>query len=118
MSKVPVSRSANPALGSSTKTRANTDAAPNHPPHEDSDDVSITNSEVESVMNHQRLKETMRAPVFTEQEFTVLGTLDAYIRAARDGLARVAHLFSKDMQVLVSVNLIDICQYPPRLEAV
>jgi hypothetical protein len=111
VSKIPVSRSsANPAPGSSTRTRANTDAAPTHPPHEDSDDVSVTNSEVESVMNHRRLKETMRTPVFTEQEFTALSTVDAYIRAARDGLAGVAHLFSKDMQVMVCVNLIDICQ--------
>ena len=45
------------------------------------------------MVNHSRLKETMRAPVFTEQEFTGLGTVDAYIRAARDGLAGVAHLF-------------------------
>ena len=111
MSKVLASRSsANPTPGSSTKTRANTDAAPTHPPHEDSDDVSVTNSEVESVMNHRPLKETMRAPVFTEQESSALGSVDAYIRAARDGLVRVAHLFSKDMQVIVCVNLIDICQ--------
>ena len=71
MSEVPVSQlSANPALGSSTRTRANTYSSTAHPPHEDSDEVSVTNSEVESVMNHRRLKETMRAPVFTELEFT------------------------------------------------
>ena len=52
----------------------------------------------------------MHAPVFTEQEFIALSSVDAYIRAARDGLAGVAHLFSKDMQVMVCVNLIDICQ--------
>ena len=80
VSKGPVGpSSANPAPGSSTKTRANTDAAPTHPSHEDSDDVSITNSEVESVMNHRRLKEVMRDPVFTEQEFTALSSVDAYI---------------------------------------
>jgi hypothetical protein len=70
-------------------------------PHEDSDDVSVTNSEVESVMNHRRLKEAMRAPAFSEQEFTALSTVDAYIRAARDGLAGVTQLFSKDIQVSV-----------------
>ena len=43
----------------------------------------------------------MRAPVFTEQEFTALNSVDAYIRAARDGLAGVTQLFSKDMQVIV-----------------
>ena len=59
-------------------------------------------------MNHRRLKETMHAPTFTEQEFTALSTVDAYIRAARGGLAGVTQLFSKDMQVRVYANLIDI----------
>ena len=63
------------------------------PPHEDSDDVSITNSEVESVMNHCRLKEGMHALAFSEQEFFALSSVDAYIRAARDGLAGVTQLF-------------------------
>ena len=54
---------------------------PDPPPHEDSDDVSVMNSEVESVMNHHRLKEAMHAPVFTEQDFTALSSVDAYIRA-------------------------------------
>ena len=97
MSKVPVSRlSANPTPDSSTRTRANTDEAPAHPPHEDSDEVSVTNSEVENMMNHRRLRETMRTPVFTEQEFAALSTMDAYILVARDGLIEVAHLFLKD----------------------
>jgi hypothetical protein len=74
---------------------------PDPNPHEDSDDVSVMNSEVESVMNHRRLKEAMRAPAFFEQEFTALSTVDAYIRATRDGLAGVTQLFSKDIQVSV-----------------
>ena len=65
------------------------DATPVPPPHEDSDDVSVMNSKVESVMNHRRLKEGMRAPSFSEQEFTALSSVDAYIRMARDGLAGV-----------------------------
>ena len=73
------------------------DIVPDPPPQQDSDEVSIMNSEVESVMNHRRLKEAMRAPVFSEQEFTALSSVDAYIRAARDGLAGVTQLFSKDM---------------------
>ena len=109
MAKCPASRmSANPAPDSSTRTRVY--AVPDPPPHEDSDDISVTNSEVESAMNHQRLKEAMRAPVFTEQEFTALSSVDASIRAARNGLAGVTQLFSKDMQVIARLNLIDICQ--------
>ena len=67
------------------------------PPQEDSDDVSVTNSKVKSMMNHRRLKEAMRAPAFSEQEFAALSLVDAYIRAPRDGLARVIQLFSKDI---------------------
>ena len=61
-------------------------------------------------MNHRRLKEAMRAPAFSEQEFTALGSVDAYIRVARDGHARATQLFSKDIQVRVCAILIDICQ--------
>ena len=66
------------------------------------------NSEVESVMNHRRLKEAMHAPVFFKQEFTALSLVDAYTRAARDRLARVTQLFSNDMLVRLCAVLIDI----------
>ena len=96
--KCPISQmSTNPVPDSSTRTQANTTSVP--PPQEDSDDVSVMNSEVESVMNHRRLKEAMRAPALSEQEFTALSSIDAYIRAAQDGLARVIQLFSKKIQV-------------------
>ena len=58
--------SANPAPDSSNRTRA--EAMPVLPPHEDSDDVSVTNSEVESIMNRRMLREAMCAPTFSEQE--------------------------------------------------
>jgi hypothetical protein len=86
------------------------DAMPVPPPHEDSDDVSVMNSEVEGMMNHRRLKEAMHAPAFSDQEFAALSSVDAYIRAARDGLAGVTQLFSKDIQVRVCAILILICQ--------
>ena len=50
-------------------------------------------------MNHRLLKKTLCAPVFSEEEFTALSTMGAYIRAARDGLMGVTRLFSKDIQV-------------------
>ena len=100
--KISASRAAaNPAPNSSTRTGAHTGVAPPHPPHEDLDEVSITNSEVESAMNHHRLKETLRAPTFSEQEFTALSTVDVYIRAAWDGLTGVTRLLSKDIQVKI-----------------
>ena len=80
------------------------------PPQEDSDDILVTNSEVESVMNHHRLKEAMRAPAFSEQEFAALTSVDAYFRAARDILAGVIQLFSKDIQVKIDAICIVICQ--------
>ena len=63
--------------------------------------MSVMNSEVESVMNHRRLKEAMHAPAFSEQEYTALSSVDPYIRAARDELAGVIELFSKDILVKV-----------------
>ena len=78
MGKRPASRmSANPAPDSSTRTGA--DAVTDPPLQEDSDDVSAMNSEVECVINHHRLKKAMCAPVFSEQEFTALSSVDAYI---------------------------------------
>ena len=68
--------STNPVSDSSTRTRA--DAMPVPPPQEDSDDISVTNSEVESMTTRRRLKEAMRAPAFSEQEFAALSTVDAY----------------------------------------
>ena len=59
--------------------------------------MSMTNSEVESEMNHRHLKEALRTPALTEPEFTALSTVGAYIQAARAGLTGVARLFSKDM---------------------
>ena len=96
--KRPISQmSTDPVPDSSTRMQA--DAMPVPPPQEDSDDVPVTNSEVEIVMNHRRLKEAMRAPSFSKQEFAALSSIDAYTRAARDELAGVIQLFSMDIRV-------------------
>ena len=78
-----------------------TGVALTHPPQEDPDEVSVTNSEVESAMNHRCLKEILRPPTFSEKEFTALSTVDLYIWAAWDGLTGVTRLFSKDIQVKI-----------------
>ena len=65
---------------------ADTGVTPNSPP-EDSDDVSVTNSEVESAMNHRRRRAALRDPSFTKEAFNAFSSADAYIRAALDGLA-------------------------------
>ena len=74
-------------------------AAQTHLSHQEPDEVSVTNSEVESAMNHRHLKEALRTPALTEWEFAALSTVGAYIRAARDGLTGFARLFSKDIHV-------------------
>ena len=74
----------NPAL----RTEADMGVTPNYPSAEDSDDVSVTNSEVESAMNHRRRRAALRDPNFTKEAFNAFGSADAYIRAARDRLAR------------------------------
>ena len=83
---------------------ANANAAQTRSSHGEPTEMSVTNSEVESAMNHRHLKESLHAPALTEPEFTGLRTVGAYIRAAQDGLTGVARLFSKDMQVQVYMN--------------
>ena len=78
------SQVSDPAL----RTGANTGVTPNCPSAEDSDDVSVTNSEVESAMNHRRRKAALRDPGFSKEAFNAFSSADAYIRPARDGLAR------------------------------
>ena len=98
MGKRPISQmSANPVPDSSTRMRA--DAMPIPPPQDDPDDVSVTNSKVESVMNHHRLQEGMQALAFSGEEFVALSSVDAYFQAARDGFSGVIQLFSKDIHV-------------------
>ena len=70
------------------KTGADAEAKPDCPPAEDSDDVSVTNSKVESAMNHRHRRAALRDPGFTKEAFKAFSSADAYIRAARDGLAR------------------------------
>ena len=69
------------------------------PPIEDSDRISATNSEVESAMNHRRRRAALRDPNFSEEAFNAFNSGDAYIRAARDGLARATDQYLKDIRV-------------------
>ena len=93
------------------KTGANAKAEPDYPPTEDSDDVSVTNSEVESAMNHRRRRAILQAPGFSEESFNAFNSADAYIRAARDGINRATKQHLKDVQVnLFCLTMITICQ--------
>ena len=98
----------NPAPNPATRTGGDAGAMPDCHLPEDSDNVSVTNSEVESAMNHRRRRAAMRDPNFTEEAFNAFSSADAYIRAARDGLARATDQHLKDMRV--SVDLIIIYQ--------
>ena len=60
---------------------------------------SVTNSEVESAMNHRRRRVAMRDPHFTEEAFNAFSSVDAYLRAPRDALAGATYQLSKDMRV-------------------
>ena len=100
VNKIPASRAAaNPAPETSNRTGAHVGAAQTHLPHQELNEVSVTNSEVERAMNHQQLKEDMRTPALIEPEFTALSNVGTYILAARDGLTGVARLFSKYIHV-------------------
>ena len=49
---------------------------------EGSENMSITNSEVESAINHQRQRAILRDPRFLEEAFNAFSSANAYIRAA------------------------------------
>ena len=80
-------------------TRDDAGVSPDCPLAEDSDDVSVTNLEVESVMNHRRRRAALCNPGFTKEAFNAFSSADAYIRAARDGLTRATDQYLKDMRV-------------------
>jgi hypothetical protein len=90
--------------------RAGMGVTPDCPSAEDSDDVSITNSEVESAMSH-RHRRALRDPGFTKEAFNAFSSADAYIWAARDGLTGATDQHLKDMRVSSHrTNLIIIYQ--------
>ena len=61
------------------KTGADAGVISDYPPAEDSDDVSVTNSEVESAMNHRCCRAILRDPEFLEEAFNAFSSADAYI---------------------------------------
>ena len=69
----------NPAPGPATRIGGGAGAMPDCHLPEDSDNVSVTNSEVESAMGHWRRRAAMRDPHFTKEAFNALNSLDAYI---------------------------------------
>ena len=65
-----------------SRTEADVGVTPDCPSLEDSYDVSVTNSEVESAMNHWHRRATLCNPGFSEEAFNAFSSGDAYIRAA------------------------------------
>ena len=86
-----------------SRAGADTGVTPDCPPSEDSDNVSVTNSEVESAMNHRRRRAALRDPGFTKEVFNAFSSADAYIRVARDGLARATDEYLKDIWVSIKI---------------
>ena len=93
------------------KTGSDAGVTSDYPSIEDSDDVSVTNSEVESAMNHRRRRAVLQDPDFSKEAFNAFSSADAYIRVARDGLNRATKQHLKDVRVsLLCPNMITICQ--------
>ena len=93
------------------KMEADAGVTPNCPPAKDSDDVSVTNSEVESAMNHRHRRAILQDPGFSEESFNAFNSADAYIRAARDGINRATKQHLKDVHVnSLCLTMITICQ--------
>ena len=94
-SNTPSSQDPAPAEG----TGADMGVTPDGPSAEGSEDMSITNSEVESAMNHRRLRAILRDPRCLKEAFDAFSSADAYIQAARDGLGRATKQHLTDVWV-------------------
>ena len=78
------------APGPDIEAEADMGRTPDTPPTEDADRLSATNSEVESAMNHRRRRVILRDACFSTEAFDAFNSGEAYLRAAQNGLARVA----------------------------
>ena len=81
------------------ETGASVGAMPDCSAAEGSENMYVTNSEVESAMNHRRCMAVLRDPKFSEEAFNAFNSGDAYIRAARDELRRATKQYLTDVQV-------------------
>ena len=79
------------------ETGAGAGTTPDCPSAEGSENMSVTNSEVESSMNHQRCRAVLRDPEFSEEAFNAFSSADAYIRTARNGLSRATKQYLTDV---------------------
>ena len=66
---------------------------------EGSENMSVTNSEVESAMNYRCCTDILRDPEFSEEAFNAFSSADAYIRTARNGLSRATKQYLTDVRV-------------------
>ena len=74
-SRTPNTRDSVPA----EETGVDMGATPDCPSAEGSEDMPVTNSEVESAMNHRRCRVVLRDPKFSEEAFNAFSSADAYI---------------------------------------
>ena len=87
------------APGPDIEAEADMGRTPDTPPIEDADRLSATNSEVESAMNHRRLRAVLRDACFSPEAFDAFNSGDAYLRAAQNGLARAMDQSVRDVRV-------------------
>ena len=66
-------------LDSALRIEADVGVMSDCPSAEESDDVSVTNSKVESAMNHRRRWAALHDPGFSEEAFNAFNSGDAYI---------------------------------------
>ena len=90
------------------EVEANTGRASDVPPTEDADELSATNSEVESAMNHRRRRTVLRDACFSPEALDAFNMGYAYLRAAQNGLAIATEQYVKDIRVSISDGY--ICQ--------
>ena len=93
------------APGPDMEAEADMGQAPDNPPTEDADRLSVTNSEVESAINHRHRRAVLRDTCFSPEAFDAFNSGEANLRAAQDGLAKATDQYVKDVWVSKSDDL-------------
>ena len=84
---------------------------PDCPSAEGSENMSVTNSEMESAMNHRHCRAILRDHEFSEEAFNAFNLADVHIRASRNGLSRAMKQYFTDVRVsFLCPKRITICQ--------
>lgn len=81
------------------EARPSSEVTPEVPQPEDSETSSATPSEVQCAVNYRRQKTSLRSLAFSDQEFSALSSVDAYLGATRAVFDQSLDVLSQGLRV-------------------